>query len=195
MMIINMRKHLDRASVREDFRSIKSIADCQKIYIICNDDTVGQVTLINELHKHWSSKLHRKQQKRNGAVAIRLVAACSKEDHRGFMVRYLSARKNCMEQDQSNNTTVGGFDIILDSFNDSSLPIERPPEMDLENVDPNKSIDPSSVSAPGLEDDAQWLESVWTEYVRPKYKLILQKWYKDTGGVQELWRTSLIIAS
>ena len=52
------------------------------------------------------------------------------------MVRYLSARKNRMEQDQSNNTSVGGFDIILDSFNDSSLPIERPQEMDLENVDP-----------------------------------------------------------
>jgi hypothetical protein len=54
--------------------------------------------------------------------------------------------------------------------------------MDLENVDPSKSINPHSVGAPGLEDDAQWLENVWTEYVRPKYKLILQKWYKDTGG-------------
>ena len=43
MMIINMRKHLDKALVREDFRSTKSIADCQKIYIICNDDTEGRL--------------------------------------------------------------------------------------------------------------------------------------------------------
>ena len=97
-------------------------------------------------------------------------------------MRYLSAHKNRQEQDQSNNTSVGGFDAILDTYKDPSLTIERPPEMDLENVDPSKSINPHSVGAPGLEDDAQWLENVWTEYVRPKYKLIMQKWYKDTGG-------------
>ena len=74
-------------------------------------------------------------------------------------MRHLSAPKKCQKQNQSNTTSVGGFDAILDTYNDPSLAIERPLDMDLENDDPNKSIDPHSSIAPGLEDDAQWLEN------------------------------------
>jgi hypothetical protein len=65
---------------------------------MCNDDdSVRQVILINELHKHWRSQQHKNQAKRNGAVVIHLVAACLMQDHQRFMVRYLSACKNCQE--------------------------------------------------------------------------------------------------
>ena len=92
------------------------------------------------------------------------------------------SHKNCQEQDQLNDTSIGGFDAILDSYNDSSLDIDRPPKIDADNVDPSKLVDPTTPRAPGTEDNAKWLEEVWSTYIKPKYKLILQKWYKDTGG-------------
>jgi hypothetical protein len=54
--------------------------------------------------------------------------------------------------------------------------------MDLDNVNPNKLVDPTTPRAPRTEDNVNWLEEVWSTYIKPKYKLILQKWYKDTGG-------------
>jgi hypothetical protein len=109
------------------FCNIKSIVYDQKIYIMCNDDSVGKVILINELHKHWSSNQHKNQVKRNGAVTIHLIAACLMQDHQGFTVRYLSAWKNLKEKDQSNNTS--GGDAIPDTCSDPSLAIERSPKI------------------------------------------------------------------
>ena len=99
------------------------------------------------------------------------------------MVKYLKGRKDRDEQDQSNNTSMGGFDVILDTFLDLSLSIERPAEMDLNSVDPKQKIDPLTACVPdGINNVVEWLESIWVDYIKPKYCHILRKWYKETGG-------------
>ena len=181
-LLINLRKQMDKTSVREDFR-LYSTADSSKVYIICNDDNAGQLILLSMLLNQWSSQQQKNQVKRTPSIAIRLVAACLHDSHRGFMVKYLKGRKDRDEQDQSNNTSMGGFDVILDTFLDSSLSIERPAEMDLNSVDPKQKIDPLTACVPdGINNVVEWLESVWVDYIKPKYRHILRKWYKETGG-------------
>jgi hypothetical protein len=159
-LLINLRKQMDKTSVREDFR-LYSNADSSKVYIICNDDNAGQLILLSMLLNQWSSQQQKNQVKRTPSIAIRLVAACLHDSHRGFMVKYLKGRKDRDEQDQSNNTSMGGFDVILDTFLDSSLSIERPAEMDLNSVDPKQKIDPLTACVPdGIDNVVEWLESI-----------------------------------
>ncbi|KAL3782126.1 hypothetical protein HJC23_005388 [Cyclotella cryptica] len=53
-LIINLRKQMDKTSVREDFR-IYSNAE-SKVSIICNDDNAGQLILVSMLLNQWSSQ-------------------------------------------------------------------------------------------------------------------------------------------
>ena len=134
-----------------------SNADPSKVFIIYNDATVDQLIFISMLQNKWSSNQQKNQVKRSPAVAILLVASCLSEDHHGFMNKYLRGRKERNEQDQSINTSISGFDVVLDTFMDPPLVIERPDEMDLYNVDPTKKIDPWTVSLPdGIENGAEW---------------------------------------
>jgi len=95
------------------------------------------------------------------------------------VVNYLKG-KSRGELDSSYSTSLALGEVILKLFESDDLVIDRPDMMDLPNHDPNHSITPEECDYMGRT--AEWILATWNTYIKPKYKKVLTKWYKQTGG-------------
>ena len=117
---------------------------------------------------------------RNPSLAVRIVSCLCHSSIRGGVVNYLKGRKSRGELDSSYSTSLALGEVILKLFESDDLVIDMPDMMDLPNHDPNHSITPEECEYMGRT--AEWILATWNTYIKPKYKKVLTKWYKQTGG-------------
>ena len=102
------------------------------------------------------------------------------EKNRPGAHHFLRNKKSRGDLDQSYSTRLAFGEVILKDCQDKNLQVERPDIMDRDDHDPRGLIKPNSISFEGRS--AEWVVNTWSEYIVPKYKKVLQKWYKQTGG-------------
>ena len=112
--------------------------------------------------------------RRDGSQAVRVVAAMCHEDVLGAMTRDRN------DQDQSYSTTKAVMEKALEIFKRDDLVIRRPPEMD--DHDPDGYINPMNFDYKAEKYNLKWFTETWQKYTRPKFKKILDKWWKGMGN-------------
>jgi hypothetical protein len=150
-----------------------------RIFVVSNDEFGGQKMIIeNYLNKFLQNKT--KPSKRDGSLAVRVIAALCHPDVRDGVKYWLRRKKTRTDQDQSHNTVLAFMEQVKEIFLDPDLEISRPDEMDLDDHDPKGKIDPMNCDFSGK--DAKWILDCYTDYIKPKLKKAFKKWYKNTGG-------------
>ena len=94
--------------------------------------------------------------------------------------KYLGGKLSKDDQNQSDKPVLNFWQKSLDIFSKMGSSIVRPDVMDLPNIDPSEKLDP--INCDFNNRNAQWMKETWETYIRPIYKKVLIKWFKDTGG-------------
>ena len=82
--------------------------------------------------------------------------------------------------DQSVDPDLALFQHLFESFKNPNFEVQQPALMDTEGHDKTKRINPKDEK--WQTRDATWLMETWDKYLKPDYKKVLLKWYKETGG-------------
>jgi len=171
-ILVHLRNHMDVHEVLPELRAhLPSTSTNEKMYLIDNNASG------NGMFQFGKSK---PASQRNPSLAVRIVSCLCHSSVRGGVVNYLKGRKSRGELDSSYSTSLALGEVILKLFESDDLVIDRPDMMDLPNHDPNHSITPEECDYMGRT--AEWILATWNTYIKPKYKKVLTKWYKQTGG-------------
>ena len=177
--IVRRRIQMDVSSVLPDLHSyVKKTAD--QMYIVANEADGGQHHIIKQCFAYFNSRLKKNKSKRTPSVGIRLASALMDPSIREEVAKYLAGRRSRDDQNQSDKPELNFWQKVLDIFSKITLFVPRPDVMDREDVDPMNKLDPNSCDFKNR--DAKWLKETWDTYLKPIYKKVLIKWFKDTGG-------------
>jgi len=178
-MLVHLRNHMDVHEVLPELRAhLPSTSTNEKMYLIDNNASGGQERYVSNLVAKFGKSKPASQ--RNPSLAIRIVICLCHQSVRAGVVNYLKGRRSRGELDSSYSTSLALGEVILKLFESDDLVIDRPDMMDLPNHDPNHSITPEECDY--MNRTAQWILDTWNTYIKPKYKKVLTKWYKQTGG-------------
>ena len=123
--------------------------------------------------------MKKNKSRRTPSFAICMASVLLHPSLRADAAKYLAGKKSRDNQDQCSSTELNFWQKVLDLFL-LTLSIDRPSVMDLTNIDPSRKLDP--VNCDFKNRDSAWLKDTWVSYLRPIYKQVLIKWFKDTGG-------------
>lgn len=178
-VLVHLRNHMDVHEVLPELSAhLPSSSTKEKMYIIDNNASGGQERYVSNLVARFGKSKPASQ--RNSSLAVRVVICLCHPSVRGGVVHYLKGRKNREELDSSHSTSLALGEEILKLFESDDLVINRPDMMDLPNHDPNVAITPETCDYMGRT--AEWILATWNSFIKPKYKKVLTKWYKQTGG-------------
>lgn len=178
-VLLRMRNAMD---VHEVLPSLQSYAlpGKEQMFIIQNDDTGGQEQIISACVARFGKAKKKASEARNASIAVRLAACLCHPSIRAAAKNWLAKKKDRNALDQSYSTELAFGELLLALFEDETLEIVRPDVMDLPNHDPNNLINPKTCEFKNR--DVKWILATWKEYLKPKYQMVLRKWYKQTGG-------------
>ena len=181
-VIVKARKLRDLSDLDKSFHAFKLKKGDETMFVINGDTELGgQAVIIRLCAAYYASQVAKVVvENRTPEQIIRLAAAMLDPDIRAPVSRMLSNKKHRPEMDQANNTYEATMELVLEKFKSPLLRINRPIEMD--NVDPEGEIDPSGFDFWDPKFDLKWLTKGFRDNLKPKYKAIMSKWFKDTGG-------------
>ena len=157
-----------------------------KVLIISNDPAhAGIDKCIDHFQEYIYHQVNQKNSARTSNDGLRLGCILLDSRYRGSVGGIMSKKKDRKKSDITGDPVTHFFEQILkENFMESAYVAPRPPDnyYTMFPEEEKEAWDPNDSAIFEKERNALWLKATWEEYVRPKYKKLLDRWNKDTGG-------------
>ena len=178
---VRSRKSRDKGLLPEKFRKF-ALPNSNTVFILNDDEIHGGFRIVlSACISHWKSQKKRAFDSRNSNDACRVAAILLDPKHRDSVSRIMSNKKDRAMQDQSACPVKAFYEVAAEDFRSIAYRAKLPLKFNL--IEGHESIDPNDSDRILLDGrDGIWLKATWDDYLRPKYRKILDKWFSDTGG-------------
>ena len=178
---IRNRKSRDKGLVSENLRKY-ALPGSDSVFIINDDEEQGgfQIALDSCL-QHWEGQKKRSFDSRSPGDACRLASILLLPNHRDAVSKIMSNKRDRLMQDQSSCPIKAFYEVVAQDFCNVAYNAKLPNKFTL--IQGHETIDPNDIDRITLAGrDGAWMRSTWEDYLRPKYRKVLERWFSTTGG-------------
>ena len=126
-----------------------------------------------------NSNVNKKEECHTPSDGVCMAAIMLAPKYSGTVQGIMGGVKDRTKCDQSTETTKAWAMDALKDFADPLFIVDQPDNIKEEDI---VKCDPNDFAHIGITRDASWFINTWKTYVKPKFKIAIGKWEKDTGG-------------